>query len=325
MKFLVTGGAGFIGSHYLKYVVNKYKEDEFVCIDSLTYAGNLDNIKEIMNESNFKFIKEDICNKEGIFSIFECEHFDYVIHFAAETHVDNSFNNEELFYRTNVEGTRVLLDACVKYGIKRFHYVSTDEVYGSIERNSNEVFTEESKLNPTNPYSKSKAIADSLVLEYNTKYSINVTISRSSNNYGINQYEEKLIPLVIKRIRNNELIPVYGDGLNIRDWLHVYDNCTAIDLIVHKGRNGEVYNISSYNELTNIEVVKLFLKAFNKDESLISYVKDRKIHDYKYTMSSEKIRNELGWEPKYRLEDSIFDIINMELTIKESSKKWRNL
>ena len=306
MKYLITGGAGFIGSHYLNYVIDN--DNQYVCIDCLSYAGNLDNIRDCLNKSNFKFIKEDICNEKNIDKIFKEEKFDYVIHFAAETHVDNSIDNYDLFYRTNVVGTKVLLDASVKYGVKRFHHISTDEVYGSIERGSSEVFTEESKLNPTNPYSKSKAIADSLVLEYKNKYGINVTISRSSNNYGTNQYEEKLVPLVIKKIKNNELIPVYGDGLNIRDWLHVYDNCTAIDLIVHKGRNGEVYNISSYNELTNIEVVKLLLKAFNKDESLIKYVKDRPNHDKKYTMDCSKVMS-LGWSPKSKFKDVIKKIV----------------
>lgn len=308
MKYLITGGAGFIGSNYLNYFVDK-RDDEFVCIDSLTYAGNLDNIKDIMNKPNFKFIKEDICNRYRIFDIFKREHFDYVIHFAAETHVDRSFDNVVLFNKTNIEGTRVLLDACVEYGIKRFHFVSTDEVYGSIDRDSDEVFTEYSKLNPTNPYSISKAKADALILEYHRDYDLNVTISRSSNNYGPNQYEEKLIPLVIKRALNNEFIPVYGDGLNKRDWLHVIDNCIAIDLIVHKGRNGEVYNICSNNELTNIYVVKLLLKELGKDESLIRFVQDRKIHDSKYSMDCSKIKRELGWSPKFSFNESIKELL----------------
>lgn len=309
MKYLITGGAGFIGSHFIKYIMNKYKDSFVVCLDNLTYAGNLNNIKEIIDNRNFKFIKENICNEEKILKIFKEEQFDYVVHFAAETHVDRSFNNEELFYKTNVEGTKVLLDASVKYGVKRFHFVSTDEVYGSISKNSNEIFDENSCLNPSNPYSKSKALADEMVLDYFKKNGIDVTITRSSNNYGINQYPEKLVPLVIKKAINNEDIPVYGDGLNIRDWLHVEDNCAAIDLVLHYGRKGEVYNICAYNELTNLEVVRLILKALNKPESLLKFVKDREIHDYKYTMSCEKIRNELKWKPIFRFEECINDII----------------
>ena len=312
MKYLITGGAGFIGSHYLNVMVKKYPNNEYVCLDLLTYAGNLNNIRNIMELPNFKFVQMDICDEENIGKLFVEEKFDGVIHFAAETHVDNSFNNEELFYKTNVIGTKVLLDASIKHNVKRFHHISTDEVYGS---SNNEIFNEKSKLNPTNPYSKTKAEADKLVLEYYEKYDLYVTISRSSNNFGPNQYPEKLIPLVINRIKNNEKIPLYGDGLNKRDWLYVIDNVNAIDLIVNKGKKGEIYNISSNNELTNLEVVKILLQKFNKDESLITFVRDRKIHDYKYTMDSSKIKNELGFEAKYTFIEGINELIKKEIIL----------
>ena len=306
MKYLITGGAGFIGSHYLNYIIDN--DNQYVCIDCLSYAGNLDNIKGCLNKPNFKLIKEDICNEENIDKIFKEEKFDYVIHFAAETHVDNSIDNYDLFYRTNVIGTKVLLDASVKYGVKRFHHISTDEVYGSLDLDSNDVFREDSKLNPTNNYSKTKALAESLVFEYLNKYDLDITITRSSNNYGLNQHKEKLIPKIIDNALNNKTIPIYGDGTNKRDWLYVLDNCIAIDLVVHKGIKGEVYNICSNEELSNNEVVRLILKELNKDESLIKYVKDRVNHDKKYTMDSSKIRS-LGWSPKYRFNDGIKEII----------------
>ena len=306
MKYLITGGAGFIGSNYLNYVYNDV--DQYVCIDCLSYAANLENIKDLMDKPNFKFIKEDICNEENIDKIFKEEKFDYVIHFAAETHVDNSINNYDLFYRSNVIGTKVLLDASVKYGVKRFHHISTDEVYGSLELDSSIVFTEESKLNPTNNYSKTKALAEELVFEYLNKYDLDITITRSSNNYGLNQYREKLIPKIIYNALNDIVIPIYGDGSNKRDWLYVLDNCSAIDLVVHKGVKGEVYNVCSNEELTNNEVVRLILKELNKDESLIRYVKDRPNHDKKYTMDCSKVMS-LGWSPKYKFKESIKSII----------------
>ena len=306
MKYLITGGAGFIGSNYLNYVYNDV--DQYVCIDCLSYAANMDNIKDLMDKPNFKFIKEDICNEENIEKIFKEEKFDYVIHFAAETHVDNSINNYDLFYRSNVVGTRVLLDASVKYGVKRFHHISTDEVYGSLELDSSIVFTEKSKLNPTNNYSKTKALAEELVFEYYNKYDLDVTVTRSSNNYGLNQYREKLIPKIIYNALNDLVIPIYGDGSNKRDWLYVLDNCSAIDLVVHKGVKGEVYNVCSNEELTNNEVVRLILKELNKDESLIRYVKDRPNHDKKYTMDCSKVMS-LGWSPKYKFKDTIKYVI----------------
>ena len=306
MKYLITGGAGFIGSNYLNYVYNDV--DQYVCIDCLSYAANLENIKDLMDKPNFKFIKEDICNEENIDKIFKEEKFDYVIHFAAETHVDNSINNYDLFYRSNVIGTKVLLDASIMYGVKRFHHISTDEVYGSLELDSSYVFTEESKLNPTNNYSKTKALAEELVFDYYNKYGLDVTVTRSSNNYGLNQYREKLIPKIIYNALNDIVIPIYGDGNNKRDWLYVLDNCSAIDLVVHKGVKGEVYNICSNEELTNNEVVRLILKELNKDESLIRYVKDRPNHDKKYTMDCSKIKS-LGWSPKYKFKDGIKELV----------------
>lgn len=308
MKYLITGGAGFIGSHYLNYVIDR-TNDQYVCIDCLSYAANLDNIYECFKKSNFKFIKENICNEKRIDEIFKEEKFDYVIHFAAETHVDNSIDNYDLFYKSNVLGTKVLLDASVKYKVKRFHHISTDEVYGSLDLNSLEVFKETSKMNPTNNYSKTKAIAESLVIEYFNKYDLDITISRSSNNYGVNQHKEKLIPKIIDNALKNIEIPIYGNGENKRDWLYVLDNCRAIDLIVHKGKKGEIYNICSSEELSNNEVVKLILNKLNKNESLIKYVKDRPNHDQKYTMDASKIKN-LGWNPKYRFNKGIEEILN---------------
>ena len=308
MKYLITGGAGFIGSHYLNYVIDR-TNDQYVCIDCLSYAANLDNIYECFKKSNFKFIKENICNEKRIDEIFKEEKFDYVIHFAAETHVDNSIDNYDLFYKSNVLGTKVLLDASVKYKVKRFHHISTDEVYGSLDLNSLEVFKETSKMNPTNNYSKTKAIAESLVIEYFNKYDLDITISRSSNNYGVNQHKEKLIPKIIDNALKNIEIPIYGNGENKRDWLYVLDNCRAIDLIVNKGKKGEIYNICSNEELSNNEVVKLILNKLNKDESLIKYVKDRPNHDQKYTMDASKIKN-LGWNPKYRFNKGIEEILN---------------
>lgn len=308
MKYLITGGAGFIGSHYLNYVIDR-TNDQYVCIDCLSYAANLDNIYECFKKSNFKFIKENICNEKRIDEIFKEEKFDYVIHFAAETHVDNSIDNYDLFYKSNVLGTKVLLDASVKYKVKRFHHISTDEVYGSLDLNSLEVFKETSKMNPTNNYSKTKAIAESLVIEYFNKYDLDITISRSSNNYGVNQHKEKLIPKIIDNALKNIEIPIYGNGENKRDWLYVLDNCRAIDLIVHKGKKGEIYNICSNEELSNNEVVKLILNKLNKDESLIKYVTDRPNHDQKYTMDASKIKN-LGWNPKYRFNKGIEEILN---------------
>ena len=305
-KFLVTGGAGFIGGNFLHMMVNKYKDDQYVCVDALTYAGNLETLEPILNKPNFKFVHENICNREGIYKLFETEKFDYVINFAAESHVDRSIDNPEIFLKTNILGTQVLMDACRKYGIKRYHQVSTDEVYGDLPLDRKDLFfTEETPIKTSSPYSASKAAADLLVLAYYRTYKLPVTISRCSNNYGPYHFPEKLIPLMIQKASHNEKLPVYGNGENVRDWLYVGDHCEAIDLIVRHGKDGEIYNIGGHNERTNLEVVKTILKELNKPESLINYVKDRPGHDLRYAMDPHKIETELGWKPKYNFDTGI--------------------
>ena len=310
MNFLITGGAGFIGSNFLHLMTKKYPQDNYVCLDALTYAGHLDSISSLMKLNNFKFIKGDIRDKEKVFELFNKNNFDVVINFAAESHVDNSILNPQLFFETNVIGTSILMDACLKYNIKRFHQISTDEVYGDILNNKTVLkFNEESSLHPSNPYSSSKASADLLVQAYYRTYGLPVTISRSSNNYGPYQYPEKLIPLMIKNALKNEKLPLYGDGLNVRDWLHVYDHCEAVDLIVRKSQVGEIYNIGSNNEKSNIEIVKTILKELNKEESLITYIKDRLGHDRRYSMDISKIQYELNWKPKYNIDEGLKETI----------------
>ncbi|MDY2728243.1 MAG: dTDP-glucose 4,6-dehydratase [Candidatus Onthovivens sp.] len=310
-KFLVTGGAGFIGGNFLQMMVNRYPNDEYVCIDALTYAGNLETLEPIMNKPNFIFVHENICNKEAVFKLFEKEKFDYVINFAAESHVDRSIENPEVFLQTNILGTQVLMDACRKYGIKRYHQVSTDEVYGDLPLDRPDLFfTEDTPIHTSSPYSASKASADLLVLSYHRTFNLPVTISRCSNNYGPYHFPEKLIPLMIQKALRNENLPVYGTGENVRDWLYVEDHCDAIDLIVRNGRDGEVYNIGGHNERTNLEVVKTILKTLGKPESLITYVKDRPGHDLRYAMDPTKIEKELGWKPKHNFDTGI------EVTIK---------
>ena len=305
-KFLVTGGAGFIGGNFLHMMVDKYKDDQYVCVDALTYAGNLETLEPILNKPNFKFVHENICNREGIYKLFETEKFDYVINFAAESHVDRSIDNPEIFLKTNILGTQVLMDACRKYGIKRYHQVSTDEVYGDLPLDRKDLFfTEETPIKTSSPYSASKAAADLLVLAYYRTYKLPVTISRCSNNYGPYHFPEKLIPLMIQKALHNEKLPVYGNGENVRDWLYVGDHCEAIDLIVRHGKDGEIYNIGGHNERTNLEVVKTILKELNKPESLINYVKDRPGHDLRYAMDPHKIETELGWKPKYNFDTGI--------------------
>ena len=295
MKFLVTGGAGFIGSNFCEYVINKYPEDEFICLDNLTYAGNIENLKEVINKKNFKFIKGNICDKKLVNELFENENFDIVINFAAESDVDNSIKDSTLFIETNVKGLQVLLEASRKYNIKRFHQISTDEVYGDLDYDDEGVFNECSPLKPNNPYSASKASGDLLVLSYHQTYGLNVTISRSSNNFGKNQHEEKLIPRIITNAISNEKIPLHGSGENSRDWLYVCDCCNAIDLIVRNGENGEIYNISSNKEIKNIDIVKMILKKMNKNEDLISHVKDRLRNDKRYPLDSTKLKTQLNW------------------------------
>lgn len=317
-KFLITGGAGFIGGNFCHYMTNKYPNDLFVCIDALTYAGNMETLAPIMNKSNFKFVHGNICDRELVFKLFDEEKFDYVINFAAESHVDRSIDNPEIFLKTNILGTEVLMDACRKYGIKRYHQVSTDEVYGDLPLERKDLFfIESTPLHTSSPYSASKASADLLVMAYYRTYKLPVTISRCSNNYGPYQFPEKLIPLIIKKALADELLPIYGTGNNIRDWLHVYDHCTAIDLIVRNGRDGEVYNIGGHNEKTNLEVVKTILKELGKPESLITYVSDRKGHDLRYAIDPTKIETELGWKPKYTFDTGIGPTIKWNLENQE--------
>ena len=317
-KFLVTGGAGFIGGNFLHIMVNKYPNDEYVCLDALTYAGNMETLEPIMNKPNFKFVHENICNRKAIFELFEKEHFDYVINFAAESHVDRSIENPEIFLETNIVGTSVLMDACRKYGIKRFHQVSTDEVYGDLPLDRPDLFfTETTPLHTSSPYSASKASADLLVLAYHRTFKLPITISRCSNNYGPYQFPEKLIPLMIQKASNNESLPVYGNGANVRDWLYVGDHCTAIDLVVRNGRDGEIYNVGGHNERTNLQVVKTILKALGKPESLINYVKDRPGHDLRYAIDPKKIETELGWKPEFNFDTGIVETIKWNLNNKE--------
>lgn len=321
-KFLVTGGAGFIGGNFLLMMVNKYPNDQYVCIDALTYAGNMETIESIMNKSNFKFVHENICNREAIYKLFEEEHFDYVINFAAESHVDRSIENPEIFLKTNIFGTQVLMDACRKYGIKRYHQVSTDEVYGDLPLDRPDLFFHENTpIHTSSPYSASKASADLLVLAYHRTFGLPVTISRCSNNYGPYHFPEKLIPLMIQKALRNEPLPVYGKGENVRDWLYVGDHCTAIDLVIRNGRDGEVYNIGGHNERTNLEVVKTILKELGKPESLISYVKDRPGHDLRYAMDPTKIENELGWKPEHNFDSGIKETIKWNLNNQDWLKR----
>ena len=306
-KMLITGGAGFIGSNFIHYILSKYNDYQVINLDKLTYAANLENLKDIEDNKNYRFIHGDIADQEFIFKLFENEKFDIVINFAAESHVDNSILNPQIFTITNILGTQVLLDACRKYNIKRFHQVSTDEVYGELPLDDkNILFT---PLNPSSPYSASKASADMLVKSYYRTYSLPITISRCSNNYGPYQHLEKLIPLMISKAINNDNLPVYGNGLNVRDWLHVYDHCTAIDLIIHEGKIGEIYNIGGNNEKSNIDVVKIILKELGKSEKLIKYVNDRPGHDLRYAIDSTKIKTTLNWKPVYSFEKGILDTI----------------
>ena len=309
-KMLITGGAGFIGSNFIHYILSKYNDYQVINLDKLTYAANLDNLKDIEDNKNYKFIHGDIADKEFIFKLFEDKKFDIVINFAAESHVDNSILNPQIFTITNILGTQVLLDACRKYNIKRFHQISTDEVYGELPLDDNSIlFTEKTPLNPSSPYSASKASADMLVKSYYRTYSLPITISRCSNNYGPYQHLEKLIPLMISKAINNDNLPVYGNGLNVRDWLHVYDHCTAIDLIINEGKIGEIYNIGGNNEKSNIDVVKIILKELGKSEKLIKYVNDRPGHDLRYAIDSTKIKTTLNWKPVYSFEKGILDTI----------------
>ena len=306
MNIIVTGGAGFIGSNFIYYMLKKHPSDRIICVDKLTYAGNLETLESAMEKKNFKFIRADIADRQAVYRIFEQEKPDIVVNFAAESHVDRSIENPEIFLQTNVIGTSVLLDACRKYGIDRYHQVSTDEVYGDLPLDRPDLFfTEETNLKTSSPYSASKAGADLLVMAYHRTYKIPTTISRCSNNYGPYHFPEKLIPLMIINALSDKKLPVYGDGKNVRDWLYVEDHCRAIDLILQKGRVGEVYNIGGHNERANIDVVKTILKELGKSEDLIEYVTDRKGHDRRYAIDPTKIHTELGWEPETKFEDGI--------------------
>jgi len=321
MKILITGGAGFIGGNFCHYMVDKYPNYSIIALDALTYAGNLETLDPINDRHNFKFVKGDITNRTFINQLFEEEHFDTVVNFAAESHVDRSIENPELFLKTNILGTQVLMDASLKTGVKRYHQVSTDEVYGDLPLDRPDLFfTENTPIHTSSPYSASKAAADLLVQAYNRTFGLPITISRCSNNYGPYHFPEKLIPLMIKNALADQALPVYGKGENVRDWLHVYDHCTAIDLIIHKGRIGEVYNIGGHNERTNISVVKTILKELNKPESLIKYVTDRKGHDLRYAIDPKKIEEELGWKPKYNFDTGIKQTIQWYL----DNQKWVN-
>lgn len=319
MKILVTGGAGFIGSNFIYYLLNKYPEDKVICVDCLTYAGNLSTLKEAFDNKNFSFHKIDICDRESIYKLFEECKPDVVVNFAAESHVDRSIENSEIFLKTNIIGTAVLMDASRLYGVKRYHQVSTDEVYGDLPLDRPDLFfLETTPIHTSSPYSSSKASADLLVMAYHRTYGLPVTISRCSNNYGPYQFPEKLIPLVIANCLANKPLPVYGKGENVRDWLYVEDHCKAIDLIIRKGRVGEVYNIGGHNEMKNIDIVKLICKELNKPESLITYVTDRKGHDQRYAIDPTKIHNELGWLPETKFADGIKKTIKWYL----DNRQW---
>ena len=311
MKILVTGGAGFIGSNFMHYVVNEYPDDQYVCLDALTYAGNYNNIKSLEGKKNYKFVKGDIRDKEFIESLFEQEKFDVVINFAAESHVDNSIKNPNIFADTNILGTLTLMNACNKYGIKRYHQVSTDEVYGDLPLDRPDLlFTESTPVHTSSPYSSSKASADLFVQAYHRTYGLPTTISRCSNNYGPYQFPEKLIPKTIARALNDEPIPVYGTGENVRDWIHVHDHNIGVDKIVREGKVGEVYNLGGRSERNNLYIVKNILKQLGKDESLITFVEDRKGHDLRYAIDSTKAETELGWDRSYTFEQGMAETID---------------
>ena len=306
MTILVTGGAGFIGANFVHYQLKEHPEDRVVCLDALTYAGNLENLTEARQNPRFRFVKGDIADRETVNALFEEEKPDIVVNFAAESHVDRSITQPELFLRTNILGTQVLMDACRKFGVGRYHQVSTDEVYGDLPLDRPDLFfTEDTPIHTSSPYSASKASADLLVLAYYRTFHLPVSITRCSNNYGPYHFPEKLIPLMITRALNDQSLPVYGKGENIRDWLYVEDHCAAIDLVMRKGREGEVYNVGGHNERTNLEVVKTVLRELGKPESLITFVTDRPGHDRRYAIDPGKIHAELGWLPRTSFDDGI--------------------
>ena len=322
-KWLVTGGAGFIGSNFVFYMLDKYPQDQIVCLDKLTYAGNLETLESVMENPRFTFVKGDIADRGAVYALFEKEHPDVVVNFAAESHVDRSVVDPGIFLQTNILGTGVLMDACRKYGIQRYHQVSTDEVYGDLPLDRTDLFfTEQTPIHTSSPYSASKASADLLVQAYHRTFGLPVSISRCSNNYGPYHFPEKLIPLMIANALNDKPLPVYGTGENVRDWLYVTDHCAAIDLIVRKGRVGEVYNIGGHNERTNLQVVKTILKALDKPESLIHFVTDRPGHDMRYAIDPTKIHEELGWLPTTPFDEGIQKTIRWYL---ENKSWWEHI
>ena len=323
MNIIVTGGAGFIGANFVYYELEKHPEDRIICLDKLTYAGNLETLEDAMKNPNFRFVKGDIADKDCVEKLFEEEKPDIVVNFAAESHVDRSIEDPGIFLKTNILGTQVLMDACRKYGIKRYHQVSTDEVYGDLPLDRPDLFfTEETPIHTSSPYSSSKAGADLLVLAYHRTFGLPVTITRCSNNYGPYHFPEKLIPLMISRALADESLPVYGKGENVRDWLYVKDHCAAIDLVMREGKVGEVYNVGGHNEKSNLEVVKIILEKLGKPESLITYVTDRPGHDMRYAIDPTKIHDELGWLPETKFEDGIEKTIEWYLNNKEW---WENI
>lgn len=316
MNILVTGGAGFIGGNFVHYMVKKYPDYKIIVLDKLTYAGNMETLESVIDKISFE--KADIADREAVFAIFEKHSPDIVVNFAAESHVDRSIEDPGIFLKTNIMGTQILMDACRKYGIERYHQVSTDEVYGDLPLDRPDLlFTESTPIHTSSPYSASKASADLLVLAYHRTYSLPVTISRCSNNYGPYHFPEKLIPLMIANALNDKPLPVYGEGKNVRDWLYVEDHCRAIDLIIHKGRVGEVYNIGGHNERANIDIVKTILSLLDKDESLITYVADRKGHDMRYAIDPTKIHSELGWLPETTFDEGIKKTVKWYLENKD--------
>ncbi len=327
MKMLITGGSGFIGSHFDRYLIRKYPHYKIINLDNLTYAGNSANLQDVEYHANYQFIKGDICDRELVDSIISgrvdeeaYQPIDIVINFAAESHVDRSISQPDLFVQTNIMGTQVLLDVSLKYQVKKFVQISTDEVYGSLGKSG--YFTEESPLSPNSPYSASKAGADLLVRAFHETYGLSINITRCSNNYGPYQFPEKLIPLMVTHAIQEKELPVYGDGLNVRDWLHVEDHCSAIDLVIHKGKSGEVYNVGGNNEWSNIELVRKILSLLGKPEKLIRYVQDRPGHDRRYAIDASKIRRELHWVPKYSFEQGLEETVHW---YQDNEEWWRRI
>ena len=322
-NIIVTGGAGFIGSNFIFHMLKSHPDYRVICLDALTYAGNLSTLEPVMENEKFRFVKASITDRKAVFDLFEEEKPDIIVNFAAESHVDRSIENPSVFLETNIMGTQVLLDACRKFGIKRFHQVSTDEVYGDLPLDRPDLFfTEETPIHTSSPYSASKAAADLLVQAYHRTFKVPVTISRCSNNYGPYHFPEKLIPLMIANALNDKPLPVYGKGENVRDWLYVEDHCKAIDLIIHKGTVGEVYNIGGHNEMRNIDIVKTIVHELGKSEELITYVTDRAGHDLRYAIDPTKIHNELGWLPETKFEQGIKKTIQWYL---DNKPWWENI